>query len=254
MEDKKESKVFRGISAFVTILLILSVLLCVYVVFQLLSNGSAAIGGFRMFRVVTGSMEPTMSVGSLLVTKEVDITAVKVDDIVCFRTYDSQIYGSVVTHRVVEILQDANGILLKTKGDANLVADGYYVSQDNLIGKVIWFAGEQNVLTSVFSFFTNKVGFLGCIVIPCLVLAGLVLQGCVKNIRSELERAREDASSGPAEAEAADPLASMTPQEYEEMIHRIRAELAAELLQDAHSDEGEHHVGISEGEKTDTTQ
>ena len=253
MEEKKESKFLRGVSAAVTILLILSVMLCIYVVFQLLSNGYVDIAGFMMFRVVTGSMEPTMSVGSLLVTREVDITSIQVGDIICFRTYDTQIYGSVVTHRVVDILQDTGGILLQTKGDANLIADGYYVSQDNLIGKVIWFAGEKNVLTTAFSFFTNKVGFLGCIVIPCLLLAGLVLQNCVKNIRSELERAKEEEMH--AQPETTDPLDSMTTQEYEEMIHRIRVELTQELLQEAaHTSEGEQDVGILEGEKTDTIQ
>jgi len=243
----------RGVSVVVTILLILSVMLCIYAVFQLLSNGYVDIGGYMMFRVVTGSMEPTMSVGTLLITKNVDIASVSVDDIVCFRTYDTQIYGSVVTHRVVDIIQDSEGILLQTKGDANSMADSYFVSQENMIGKVIWFAGEKNVLTSAFSFFTNKVGFLGCIVIPCLLLAGLILRNCVKNIYSELEKAKEEGMALP-QAEEPDPLTSMSNQEYEKMIHRIRAELTKELLQEAHIGEGEQDVGILEEEKTDTIQ
>lgn len=193
-----------------------------------------------------------MSVGTLLVTKQVDIASIQLDDIVCFRTYDSRIYGSVVTHRVVDILQDGGGILLQTKGDANIVADGYYVSAENLIGKVIWFTRENNMLTSIFSFFTNKVAFLGCVVFPCLLVAGLVLQGCVKNIRSELELAQEEANA--ANRAQVDPENSMTDQEYAEMIERIRAELTKELLQTGQLSKGEHDVGILEEETTDTTK
>ena len=251
-EKKQESKLMRGISALVTILLIFAVLLCVYIVFQLLSDGYASIGGYMMFRVVTGSMEPTLSVGTLLVTKQVDITSIQLDDIVCFRSYDSRIYGSVVTHRVVNIFQDAAGVLLETKGDANLVADGYYVSGDNLIGKVVWYTGENNMLSSVFSLFTNKVGFLGCIVFPCLLVAGLVLQNCVKNIRSEMERAEEEAKA--ANRAAADPAAAMSDQEYAEMMDRIRAELTKELLQQTQTLKGEQDVGILQEERPDTTE
>ena len=252
-KEVKENKIMRGVSAVVTCLLILSVMLCIYAVFQLLSDGQVDICGFKMFRVVTGSMEPTMSVGSLLVSKKVDITSVAVGDIVCFRTYNSQIYGSVVTHRVVDIIEDSQGILLQTKGDANPIADSYYVSQENMIGKVIWFAGEKNVLTTAFSFFTNKVGFLGCIVVPCLLLAGLVLRNCVNNIYSELEKSKEEGKELP-QADESDPSASMTAQEYEEMLCRIRAELTQELLQQTHTNKGEQDVGILEEEKTDTIQ
>lgn len=252
---KKESKIMRGVSALVTILLILAVMLCIYVVFQLLSDGYASIGGFMMFRVVTGSMEPTISIGTLLVTQEVDITSVQLDDIVCFRTYDSRIYGSVVTHRVVDILQDAGGILLETKGDANVVADGYYVSEENFIGKVIWYTGDGRVLASVFSFFTNKVGFLGCIVFPCLLLAGVVLQNSVNNIRKEMERVRQELNNPTAKAEVTeDPLTSMTDREYEEMISRIRQELTEELLGAHKAPEGEQHVQHCEQEGAGTTE
>lgn len=245
----------RGVSALVTILLILAVMLCIYVVFQLLSDGYANIGGFMMFRVVTGSMEPTISIGTLLVTQEVDITTIRLDDIICFRTYDSQIYGSVVTHRVVNIMEEADGLLLETKGDSNPVADIYYVSADNFIGKVVWYTGDGSVLASIFSFFTNKVGFLGCIVFPCLLLAGFVLQSSVKNIRQELERAREELNNPtPKMDETVDPLASMTTKEYEEMLSRIRAELTQELLGKSQAPEGEHHVEYCEEEGSHTTE
>lgn len=232
VEESKELLVQRRIGILVTVLLILAVLLCMYVVIQVLSNGYVNIGGFMMFRVVTGSMEPTISVGALLVTQKVDISTIRLDDIVCFRTQEADIWGKVVTHRVVNILTGLDGMpLLETKGDANLVVDGYLVNQGNLIGKVIWYTGEGNVLTSIFSFFTNKVGFLGCIVFPCLLLAGLILKECVGNIKGALQEMVDqmDQLENNSDWES-DPLCGMTQEEYQEMYERIRAELIEELM------------------------
>ena len=139
-----------------------------------------------------------------------------------------------MTHRVVDIFTDANGMLLfETKGDANLVMDGYFVSQTNFVGKVIWYTGENNVLSTVFSFFTNKVGFLACVVFPCLLMASLILRDCVKNIRNELEDAVEDMNR---QQEPSELLLEMTPEEIQAMYDRIRAELMEELMQGADPD------------------
>ena len=235
LPDSGETRLQRSISVLVTILLIFAVLLCLYVVIQVLSNGYVNIFGFMMFRVVTGSMEPTIPIGSLLITQEVDFQSICLDDIICFRTQETAIWGKIVTHRVVGAFQAADGSLLfETKGDANLVSDVFLVNQGNFVGKVIWYTGDGSMLASIFSFFTNKVGFLGCIVFPCLLLAGLIMKDCVANIRNEMRAALEMLENPPAEETPADweldPLCGMTQEEYQEMYERIRAELIEELM------------------------
>ena len=234
LEDTEElhlTRVQRGISILVTIVLILTVMLCLYVVIQVLSNGYVNIGGYMMFRVVTGSMEPTIPVGALMITQETDIRSIRVDDIVCFRTQEAAIWGKIVTHRVVEILDMAGGeVLLRTQGDANLIADGYLVNAGNFVGKVIWHTGNGSMLATIFSFFTNKIGFLGCIVFPCLLLAGLILKDTVTNIRAELQQAMIDLEEAEKAADwENDPLCGMTQEEYNEMYERLRAEIMEEL-------------------------
>lgn len=138
MEEGKQPRLQKRISLLVTVMLVLAVALCLYTAIQVLSNGYVNLGGIMMFRVVTGSMEPTIPVGALLVTKQVDISTIQVDDIICFRTQVSEIWGKIVTHRVVDLWQtEAGTLLLETKGDANLVADGYLVDRTNFVGKVI---------------------------------------------------------------------------------------------------------------------
>ena len=234
MDENRPERLQRQLSMLVTLLLVLAVALCLYTVVQVLSRGYVNLGGFMMFRVVTGSMEPTIPVGALLVTQQVDIETIRMDDIICFRTQVAEIWGKIVTHRVVGIWEaEAGGLLLlETKGDANLVADGYFVDASNFVGKVIWHTGDGSVLATIISLFTNKIGFLGCIVFPSLLLAAMILKDSVGSIRQELEMVLEMERLQQQQASwENDPLCGMTQEEYNEMYERIRAELMEELKQ-----------------------
>ena len=61
--------------------------------------------------------------------------------------------------------------------------------------------------------------------LPCLLLAGLILRECVSNIRTELHNTIYELE----QTEPIDPLCGMTQEEYNEMYERIRAELMEEL-------------------------
>ena len=229
--ELEESPVKRRINVLLTVLTALAALLCLYTAVQILSQGYVNCGGYSLFRVVTGSMGPTLPVGTLLLTEQTDMQDVQVDDIICFRAQESAVFGKMMTHRVVGIHTGADGALLfETKGDANLAQDGYLVTQTNFVGKVIWYTGAGNVLSSIFSFFTNKVGFLACMVFPCFLLAGLLLRDCVQNIREELKLAVDELDQEP---EHTDVRLELTPEEREEMSKRIRAELTEELMRGA---------------------
>ena len=222
----------RLVNTAVTVILILAVLICLYIAIQVMTTGHANLFGYSLFRIVTGSMEPTIPVGTLLVAGPVEIEDVAVGDIVCFHSKEGYLMGSVITHRVTAVLMGSEGqILLQTQGDANAVADFQYVTVDNLIGKAIYYTQEGNILSELLSFFTTKTGFLGCIVFPCLIIAGVILKDCVKNIRGDLNKIMEELDE--EEAQQAKSAEELTPQEYEQMAARIRAELTEELKQGA---------------------
>lgn len=56
--------------------------------------------GFHMYHVISGSMEPTIKVGSLLYVREENVEEIKEEDIIAF--YSSVEEGSIITHRVVK--------------------------------------------------------------------------------------------------------------------------------------------------------
>jgi signal peptidase I len=233
IEDKKAGKLQKRLNVALTILLALAVVVCLYVVIQVLSYGYANLGGFMMFRVVTGSMEPTIPTGALMIARETNIESIQLNDIICFRTQLSEIWGKIVTHRVVGVMQtEVGGILLETKGDANLVSDIYFVDETNFVGKVIWYSGDDSILANIMSLFTNKIGFLGCIVFPTLFIAGIILKDSVASIRKEMLLALEESQRiEQGQSWEDDPLCGMTQEEYNEMYERIRAELMEELMQ-----------------------
>lgn len=230
-EEKDIRRMQKWVGYLVTAVLILVVALCLYVVIQVMSYGYVNLGGFMMFRVVTGSMEPEIPTGALLIAREVEIETIQLGDIVCFRSQLADIWGKIVTHRVVGITENPVGnILLETKGDANLASDIFLVNQSNFVGKVVWYTGNQSLFAGIISLFTNKIGFLGCIVIPVLLISTLILKDSVAGIRRDmLVLLEESRRMEQGESWENDPLCGMTQEEYDELYARIRAELIEEL-------------------------
>ena len=81
--------------------------------------------GFTAFRVATGSMENTIEVGDIVITK-LD-TSVNLNEIIVF-----QEDNYFITHRLITILDDE----LITKGDANNSEDKA-IEESQVIGKVV---------------------------------------------------------------------------------------------------------------------
>ena len=84
------------------------------------------IGGFGHAVVLSGSMEPVISVNDLIIIKKQD--SYEVDDIITY--IDDK--NTLVTHRIIEI----NNSVVKAKGDANNTADTNF-DTERIKGKVI---------------------------------------------------------------------------------------------------------------------
>ena len=103
---------------------------------------AAALVGVRLFgiapyTVLSGSMEPTYPVGSLIYVKPIDTNDLQVGDPITYVIEG----GTVVTHRIVRIIPDHGGDGIpgfKTKGDNNNIEDGEPVNAKNVLGKPIF--------------------------------------------------------------------------------------------------------------------
>jgi|WetSurMetagenome_2_1015567.scaffolds.fasta_scaffold170823_2 signal peptidase I len=88
--------------------------------------------GWRIDSVLSGSMEPQLKVGSIVVTQPLKSENIRVGDAI---TFYSPLHKEMVTHRVVSIVNDYI-YYFRTKGDANEEPDPYIVPSTNVAGKV----------------------------------------------------------------------------------------------------------------------
>lgn len=105
-----------------------TVIVVIFVLAAVFLMGSRLLG-FEVYNVISGSMEPTYSVGDLLYVKAVDPYTVKVGDPITFVANEKLV---VATHRVVQV--DAANRCFYTKGDANDIPDQKPVRFENVKG------------------------------------------------------------------------------------------------------------------------
>ena len=113
-----------------TILVVLVALLAILLV-------GVRLVGLQPYVVLSGSMEPTYHVGSLVYVQKVDYHDLKVGDPITYML-DSD---TVVTHRIIEVLvdeEDPNTLRYFTQGDANDIPDGTSVHYKNIIAKPLF--------------------------------------------------------------------------------------------------------------------
>jgi signal peptidase len=82
--------------------------------------------------VSSESMVPTLNVGDIIIVRGVDPHIVTVGTIIIFHSpYE---YDMPIVHRVVAVGNEGGSIFFQTKGDHNLVQDGWKVPAENLMG------------------------------------------------------------------------------------------------------------------------
>lgn len=87
--------------------------------------------------VSSGSMDPTLRYGDIIIARGGDVEVVEVGDIIAFNVpspYD-RTSPSPVIHRVVRKWVDNGVTFFRTRGDANPVSDPYNVPANNIVGK-----------------------------------------------------------------------------------------------------------------------
>lgn len=108
--------------------------------------------GWQPYQVLSGSMEPTYHVGSVIYVKKTSPQEVQVNDPITFYLEDGT---TVVTHRAVKI--DAAKQCFYTKGDANNTEDGGATPYSRLIGKPVFMIPNLGYVTT---FVSSRQGML----------------------------------------------------------------------------------------------
>ena len=156
----------------------------------------------RLFTVMSGSMEPAIKTGSIVVVQSEETYAV--GDVITYKNGTS--IKNTVTHRITEITGDPDigSINYVTKGDANEGADPLEVSSANVIGKV---KASVPLLGYIIGFAQTQTGFIVLIIVP----ATLIIYTEVMNIKKQVaETLAKRKAAGEKVPETTEPLKSET--------------------------------------------
>jgi len=125
-------------------------------------------GGIKLYTVQSGSMEPTISTGSVILSKASD--NYQVGDIITFKALKDKLVNNpqyITTHRIYEIKTDNTGESYITKGDANNSPDIEPTSKDLILGKTLF---SLPLLGYLIVFAKTREGLLFLIIIPSIVI------------------------------------------------------------------------------------
>ena len=127
-----------------------------------------SIGGTFPLIVLTDSMYPDIKSGDLIICNTAEAEDVKVNDVISF--FDPAGNGtSIVTHRVIEIVEEDGEILFRTRGDNNNTEDKELVPAENLVGVYkMRIAGAGHIAM----FMQSTAGLIVCVVLPIILLVG----------------------------------------------------------------------------------
>ncbi len=120
-------------------------------------------GNIKFLTVLSGSMEPTIKTGSIVLVKP--INDYKIGDIITFNSTNKTMPPT--THRIAEIKVTGGQPIYITKGDANNSVDSREIKKSEIVGKTII---RVPYLGYVIDFVKKPIGFVLIIIIPAVVI------------------------------------------------------------------------------------
>ena len=141
--------------------------------------------GWRVDVVLSGSMEPQIHTGSVVVSHPLDIGSVKAGDIITFRSPQN---GKFTTHRVISV-ENSPSVFFRTKGDANEDADPFIVGSQSVAGRVCFNVAYLGYVTQ---FIKSRLGLILVLYLPGIIIVILEVRN-IWRVLTEKESAKEEA-------------------------------------------------------------
>lgn len=154
--------------------IVFAALVVIAVIFLVFYRPTILAGDTQYEPVYTGSMVPSIGVGSVVAIKPVNPDNLEVGDVICYRFSET----TSVTHRIIEVNDE--GFI--TKGDANEDPDQLAVKKEDVIGKVVFTLPLIGYLSS---FTRTAVGYICLVVTPAVLLIGFEIKNIIVELKKE---------------------------------------------------------------------
>jgi len=184
----------------------------VFVALLVLSSVLPIPGGTKTYVVQSGSMEPAIKTGAVVVV--IPSESYGVGDVITFGRGRAE--ETPTTHRVVEARGQGETASFTTKGDANEEADNVAIPVRNVVGKVLF---DIPYLGYAVAAAQKPLGFVALVVLPALIIIIDQIQTLIRELRKGRE---EDDKPGPVEEDggSSDSGVSITQSPKRLRLHR----------------------------------
>lgn len=131
-ENKSKKNPLKIISKITSAIIWIVLFLAMGVLLLTVASQKTDVFGYRLYLIMSGSMEPTIHVKDAIITQKVEEP--KNGDVIAFQNG-----SSITVHRIIEVYTEENKpVFYKTKGDANNSEDEGFVQKAQIQGKVVF--------------------------------------------------------------------------------------------------------------------
>lgn len=130
-----------------------------------------------IFTIYTGSMKPTIPIGSTVIVHPIQESHIKVGDIIAFNSSKN---SDTVVHRVIDVKNENSSLSFHTAGDANDSPDVDLVSARNVVGKVYFIIPYWGYLSD---FVKTKLGYVLLVILPAMIIISLETRNIIRELQ-----------------------------------------------------------------------
>ena len=146
--------------------------------------------GWRVDAVISGSMEPELKIGSLVVARPIEPESIVPGDIITF--YLQGTSDTAVTHRVINVKHNSP-LNFETRGDANEQPDPFIVPARDLLGKICLHVPYLDYVTE---FLKTPYGYILGLAIPTAIVIAVYIRSVYVVISNGIAKKTSELSSG----------------------------------------------------------
>lgn len=189
MQKLLDNKIFKILTTIIKVAFLFVII--AYLAFILVQKigDNKSIGGYRIFTILTGSMKGVYDINDVVLVKEVDKKTLKVGDDIAYLGEKDSYKGKIVTHRIINIENKNNQMIIHTKGVSNILEDPV-ITNNKIYGKV---ESKLTFISLINKTIKNKYGFFFLIFVPLVLVIFLEIADTItdQKLEKQLLKKRE---------------------------------------------------------------
>lgn len=189
MQKLLDNKIFKVLTTIIKVVFLFVII--AYLAFILVQKigDNKSIGGYRVFTILTGSMKGVYDINDVVLVKEVDKKTLKVGDDIAYLGEKDSYKGKIVTHRIINIENKNNQMIIHTKGVSNILEDPV-ITNNKIYGKV---ESKLTFISLINKTIKNKYGFFFLIFVPLVLVIFLEIADTItdQKLEKQLLKKRE---------------------------------------------------------------